>query len=188
MVGWLVGWLVGCQDIFWNGLGNALGWIWEQFASFWRYAVGKLLDRKSQSSGPAECAERLNKTKIDEKNIENRRKNDQKFRKISPGGQKVPTNVQDASWDRLRCDFGIKELLMGSRSERQNGTKIDLGATFGRLGRTFLGYLVANRFCIDFSTILGRFWDGFGMVLASKTEPRGDPRARRRICKNIGFS
>ena len=67
----------------------------------------------------------------------------------------------------------------------QDGTKIDIEATFGRLGRAFLGDLAKNRFFYrffdDFELILGWF-------LGSKTEPRCDRRARRQICKNIGFT
>ena len=90
----------------------------------------------------------------------------------------MPKSVQDASRDRLGVPKkNIKEKVPGHVGG-QNGTKIDLGATFGRLGRTFLGYLVANRFCIDFSTILGRFWDGFGMVFGVENRCQRRPKSK----------
>ena len=91
----------------------------------------------------------------------------------------MPKSVQDASWDRLGVQKEVAELFIGTHFGSQNGTKIDLGATFGRLGRTFLGYLVANRFCIDFSTILGRFWDGFGMVFGVKNRSQRRPKSKK---------
>ena len=73
----------------------------------------------------------------------------------------MPKNVQDASWDRLGVEKPVDSRVLGGHVGSQNGAKIDVGATFGRLGRTFLGDLVANRFFIDFLTIFHRFWDGF---------------------------
>ena len=91
----------------------------------------------------------------------------------------MPKSVQDASWDRLGVQKEVAGLFIGTRFGSQNGTKIDLGATFGRLGGTFLGYLVAHRFCIDFSTILGRFWDGFGMVFGLQNRSQRRPKSKK---------
>ena len=69
--------------------------------------------------------------------------------------------------------------FLGEAFGGQDGTKIDLGATFGRLGRTFLGDLVANRFCIDFLTILDRYWDGFGIVFGVKNRSQRRPKSKK---------
>ena len=91
----------------------------------------------------------------------------------------MPKSAQDASWDRLGVQKEVAELFIGTRFGSQNGTKIDLGATFGRLGRTFLGDLVGNRFFIDFVSIFDRFWYGFGMVFGVKNGCQRRPKSKK---------
>ena len=75
--------------------------------------------------------------------------------KMASGGEKVPKSVQEASWSHLGAENDDRELFL----ERVLGGFWVPGAAFGEalghLGAAFLGNLVADRFFIDFGTILG---------------------------------
>ena len=95
-------------------------------------------------------------------------------------------SVQDASWERLGSEKPLDGRVFVGHVGSQNGTKIDLGATLGRLGRTFLGDFVADRFFIDLLMFFYRFWDGFWnqKSIPEVTQEQTDGNAKL-LCPNL---
>ena len=74
--------------------------------------------------------------------------------KSASGGEKASKSVQEPSWSRKRQSKRFRVTPFGEPGAA-------CGEALGSLGGAFLGDVVAHRFCIDFSSIFRRFWDGF---------------------------
>ena len=87
---------------------------------------------------------------IDKKSTQNEEKTVREAKKWPTVSKMRLGTVLGASRGRKKSS----KTFFGEAFGGQDGTKIDLGATFWRLGRTFVGDLAANHFFIDFLTIL----------------------------------